>query len=163
MHWWGPCNHCQRLCSLSQRQLQQYAQYLLWLSCYCNTANSPNHISAGFLPIVTCHGQSQWTPANWDHDDMYFPDLQWTARGENGINAVIATQCQQLQCLLPVSPATIRIRPTVNTTVCQGINTIAMPVMPVTPMEKIDNEKYIYILLLFGLSTSGSCPTRGVD
>ena len=39
-----------------------------------NTANSPNHISAGFpTDCVTCHGQSQWTPANWDHDNMYFP------------------------------------------------------------------------------------------
>ena len=48
-----------------------------------NTANSPNHISAGFpTDCVTCHGQSQWTPANWDHDDMYFPIFSGQHEGE---------------------------------------------------------------------------------
>jgi hypothetical protein len=48
-----------------------------------NTANSPNHISAGFpTDCVVCHGQSQWTPANWDHDDMYFPIFSGQHEGE---------------------------------------------------------------------------------
>ena len=39
-----------------------------------NGTNDPNHSSAGFPTTCnTCHDQNAWTPANWDHDDMYFP------------------------------------------------------------------------------------------
>ena len=86
-----------------------------------NTANSPNHISGGFpTDCVTCHGQSQWTPANWDHDDICISRSSVDSTRENGINAVIAIPMPTTTVSLPVSPATIRIRPTVNTTVCQG-------------------------------------------
>jgi LEA14-like dessication related protein len=39
-----------------------------------NGTNNPNHASAGFPNDCTvCHSQNAWTPANWDHDGMYFP------------------------------------------------------------------------------------------
>ena len=48
-----------------------------------NTANSPNHISAGFpTDCVICHGQSNWTPSTWDHDDLYFPIFSGEHEGE---------------------------------------------------------------------------------
>src|SRR5690606_18299318 len=39
-----------------------------------NGANDPNHLSAGFpTTCEDCHTQNAWVPANWDHDNMYFP------------------------------------------------------------------------------------------
>ncbi|MCE7926354.1 MAG: hypothetical protein DYG98_25195, partial [Haliscomenobacteraceae bacterium CHB4] len=39
-----------------------------------NQTNNPNHASAGFpTTCLDCHTETAWTPANFDHDDMYFP------------------------------------------------------------------------------------------
>lgn len=39
-----------------------------------NGANDPNHLAAQFpTTCEDCHTQNSWTPANWDHDGMYFP------------------------------------------------------------------------------------------
>ncbi|MCB0531509.1 MAG: hypothetical protein KDD14_04865 [Saprospiraceae bacterium] len=39
-----------------------------------NQTNSPQHTSAGFpTTCADCHTESGWTPATFDHDDMYFP------------------------------------------------------------------------------------------
>ena len=39
-----------------------------------NQTNNPNHASAGFpTDCEACHSQNAWTPATFDHDDMYFP------------------------------------------------------------------------------------------
>jgi hypothetical protein len=40
---------------------------------YLATTN-PNHQAAGFpLTCENCHTQSAWTPATFDHDNLYFP------------------------------------------------------------------------------------------
>lgn len=42
-------------------------------SAYQSTT-SPNHVAAGFPNACqTCHATTGWTPANWDHDALYFP------------------------------------------------------------------------------------------
>ncbi|MGB4848481.1 MAG: hypothetical protein WBP41_11215, partial [Saprospiraceae bacterium] len=39
-----------------------------------NQTNDPNHQSAQFpTTCETCHSQNAWTPATWDHDNLYFP------------------------------------------------------------------------------------------
>jgi hypothetical protein len=39
-----------------------------------NQTNDPDHQAAGFPTTCdACHSQNAWTPANWDHDDLYFP------------------------------------------------------------------------------------------
>ncbi|MBK8702298.1 MAG: hypothetical protein IPN33_00905 [Saprospiraceae bacterium] len=70
---------------MSQRELQQYAQYVLWLSppSDYNQANNPNHISAQFpTTCANCHSENAWEPATFDHDDMYFPIYSGKHDGE---------------------------------------------------------------------------------
>jgi hypothetical protein len=39
-----------------------------------NQTNDPDHQAAQFpTTCESCHTQSAWVPANWDHDDLYFP------------------------------------------------------------------------------------------
>jgi len=43
----------------------------------------PKHASANFPQSCTdCHSTSAWTPANWDHDQQYFPIYSGSHRGE---------------------------------------------------------------------------------
>jgi hypothetical protein len=49
-----------------------------------NQTNNPDHQAAQFpTTCETCHSQNAWVPANWNHDDLYFPiysgphDNQW--------------------------------------------------------------------------------------
>jgi hypothetical protein len=38
------------------------------------SATDPNHLGAGFpTTCQTCHTTTAWSPANWDHDNQYFP------------------------------------------------------------------------------------------
>nr|MCU0347077.1 hypothetical protein [Saprospiraceae bacterium] len=48
-----------------------------------NSANNPNHQQAGFpTTCQSCHSVTAWTPANWDHDGMYFPIYSGRHEGE---------------------------------------------------------------------------------
>lgn len=39
-----------------------------------NQTNDPDHQAAQFpTDCQACHSQNAWVPANWDHDDLYFP------------------------------------------------------------------------------------------
>ena len=39
-----------------------------------NQTNDPDHQAAQFpTTCETCHSQSAWEPATWDHDNLYFP------------------------------------------------------------------------------------------
>ncbi len=39
-----------------------------------NNTNDPDHQAAQFpTDCEACHTQNAWSPANWDHDDLYFP------------------------------------------------------------------------------------------
>ena len=59
----------------------------------------------------------------------------------NGINAAIAIPIQVITAYLPVLLVTLNQRPIAIIMEYPGINTIAMRVMRVTQMEKIDDEK----------------------
>ncbi|MGE5436682.1 MAG: hypothetical protein ACM3O3_05590 [Syntrophothermus sp.] len=49
---------------------------------YNNTTN-PNHIAAGFpTDCKTCHSQSAWTPASFDHDARFFPIYSGKHQGQ---------------------------------------------------------------------------------
>jgi hypothetical protein len=49
---------------------------------YDGTTN-PDHAAAGFpTDCTTCHDETAWTPANWDHDGMYFPIYSGKHDGE---------------------------------------------------------------------------------
>jgi len=48
-----------------------------------NSANDPNHASAGFpTTCQNCHTTSAWTPSNWNHDQQYFPIYSGNHNGE---------------------------------------------------------------------------------
>ena len=48
-----------------------------------NNATNPNHTAAGFpTTCESCHSETSWTPANWDHDNMYFPIFSGKHQGE---------------------------------------------------------------------------------
>jgi len=49
---------------------------------YVNTSN-PNHSAAGFpTECESCHSQNSWTPAEFDHDEQYFPIYSGEHRDE---------------------------------------------------------------------------------
>ncbi|HRI01514.1 MAG TPA: hypothetical protein PK006_10720, partial [Saprospiraceae bacterium] len=51
-------------------------------SDYDKTQN-PNHKSTGFSnDCASCHTESSWTPANFDHDGMYFPIYSGKHKGK---------------------------------------------------------------------------------
>jgi hypothetical protein len=51
-------------------------------SDYDGTTN-PDHAAAGFpTDCTSCHTETAWTPANWDHDGMYFPIFSGKHDGE---------------------------------------------------------------------------------
>ncbi len=54
--------------------LHQYAEYMHFLpSSGCSAAVNPNHAGAGFdNNCATCHGTSNWQPANWNHTTTGF-------------------------------------------------------------------------------------------
>ena len=48
-----------------------------------NQTNDPDHQAAQFPHTCeTCHSQNAWVPANWDHDDLYFPIYSGQHEGE---------------------------------------------------------------------------------
>lgn len=48
-----------------------------------NQAANPNHISAQFpTTCANCHSENAWTPATFDHDNMYFPIYSGKHDGE---------------------------------------------------------------------------------
>lgn len=48
-----------------------------------DNANSPDHSAAQFpTSCADCHTETAWTPANFDHDDMYFPIYSGNHRNE---------------------------------------------------------------------------------
>ena len=48
-----------------------------------NNTNNPDHASAGFpTACEDCHSETAWTPANFDHDNMYFPIYSGKHEGE---------------------------------------------------------------------------------
>ncbi|MEZ5048368.1 MAG: hypothetical protein R2766_01825 [Saprospiraceae bacterium] len=48
-----------------------------------NNTNNPDHSAAQFpTDCESCHSQNTWTPANWDHDNMYFPIYSGKHDGE---------------------------------------------------------------------------------
>ena len=48
-----------------------------------NQTNDPDHEAAQFpTTCETCHTQTAWVPANWDHDDLYFPIYSGQHEGE---------------------------------------------------------------------------------
>jgi len=48
-----------------------------------NQTNDPNHQAAHFPNTCeSCHSQNKWSPANWDHDDQYFPIYRGKHKGE---------------------------------------------------------------------------------
>ncbi|MBK9104520.1 MAG: hypothetical protein IPL92_08105 [Saprospiraceae bacterium] len=48
-----------------------------------NQTNDPDHQAAQFPHTCeTCHSQTAWVPANWDHDDLYFPIYSGQHEGE---------------------------------------------------------------------------------
>jgi hypothetical protein len=51
-----------------------------------NQTTDPSHTTLQFsTECVTCHSENAWSPANYDHDDQYFPIYSGTHQ-ENGIN-----------------------------------------------------------------------------
>ncbi len=57
-------------------------------TCYgCHSSDynsaSPNHASSKFPTDCTgCHSQNAWKPANWDHDNSYFPIYSGKHKGK---------------------------------------------------------------------------------
>ena len=58
-------------------------------TCFaCHTADyngttNPNHQQAGFsTDCTTCHSETAWVPANFDHDSQYFPIYSGSHNGE---------------------------------------------------------------------------------
>ncbi|MEI7500225.1 MAG: hypothetical protein WCK84_07215 [Bacteroidota bacterium] len=52
------------------------------LTNYNQTTNPP-HAASQFPTICTnCHTQNAWVPANWDHDNLYFPIYSGKHKGE---------------------------------------------------------------------------------
>ena len=50
-----------------------------------NQAGNPNHRSAGFpTDCESCHNESRWEPADFNHDAMYFPIYSGKHKGEWG-------------------------------------------------------------------------------
>ena len=48
-----------------------------------NQTNNPPHSSSQFpTTCADCHTQSAWSPANWDHDNLYFPIYSGKHKGE---------------------------------------------------------------------------------
>jgi hypothetical protein len=48
-----------------------------------NQTNNPGHAAAQFpTTCADCHTQTSWTPANWDHDNQYFPIYSGKHNGE---------------------------------------------------------------------------------
>jgi hypothetical protein len=48
-----------------------------------NQTNDPDHQAANFpTNCDACHSQNAWVPANWDHDDQYFPIYSGQHQGE---------------------------------------------------------------------------------
>ena len=48
-----------------------------------NNTNNPNHIASGFpTECEQCHSESAWSPATFNHDDMYFPIYSGEHEGE---------------------------------------------------------------------------------
>ena len=48
-----------------------------------NQTNDPPHAAAQFpTDCETCHSQIAWTPATWDHDNLYFPIYSGKHQGE---------------------------------------------------------------------------------
>ena len=48
-----------------------------------NQTNDPDHQAAQFpTTCATCHSQNAWSPANWNHDDLYFPIYSGQHEGE---------------------------------------------------------------------------------
>jgi hypothetical protein len=51
-------------------------------SDYQNTTD-PNHAAANFpLTCEVCHSTTAWEPANWNHDQLYFPIYSGKHRNE---------------------------------------------------------------------------------
>ena len=48
-----------------------------------DATTDPNHASANFpTTCQDCHSTSAWSPANWDHDNQYFPIYSGKHKGE---------------------------------------------------------------------------------
>jgi hypothetical protein len=48
-----------------------------------NQTTNPSHTAAQFpTTCTTCHTQTAWTPATWDHDNLYFPIYSGKHNGE---------------------------------------------------------------------------------
>ncbi|MCB1185356.1 cytochrome c3 family protein, partial [bacterium] len=66
--------------------------------------NDPNHQAANFpTSCQECHSTTAWTPANWDHDNQYFPIYSGKHRGEwNSCTEchVVATDYGAFECIL---------------------------------------------------------------
>ncbi len=69
---------------------------------YDNTTD-PNHKSANFPNTCEdCHSTSAWKPANWDHDNQYFPIYSGKHRGEWKVCAdchVNSADYSQFECI----------------------------------------------------------------
>lgn len=53
-----------------------------------NDTDDPNHIAANFpTDCLQCHSENGWEPANWDHDNDYFPI--YSGNHQNEWNACI--------------------------------------------------------------------------